>query len=111
MVVDRDGEDLLGIDLANDELIKERGDLARRRHVIEDEFGAITELVGDDVVTQVNALVADVDAGSRNQFLDLLLTLRAETALNQVVTFTELRHRSPPSLPTSYEAQLRKKGT
>ena len=92
VVVDRDGEDLLRLDLTDDELIEEGRDLARRRQVVEDELGAVTELVGDDVVAQVDALVADVHAGSRDELLDLFLTLRAEAALDEVVAFTKLRH-------------------
>jgi hypothetical protein len=92
VVVDGHGEDLLRVDLSDDELVEEGGDLARRGQVFEDELGSIPELVGDNVVAQVNALVAYVHAGSRDELLNLFLTLCAETALNQVITFAKLCH-------------------
>ncbi len=114
VVVDRHGQDLLGVDLADHELIEKGRDLTRRRQFIENELRAVTELVGDDVITEVDTFVADVHAGSRDEFLDLLLTLRAETALNEVVTFTEFSHGHPPTpLPPgpSYGPPARKRGT
>src|SRR5665213_3337506 len=61
------------------------------------ELGSIAELVGDDVVAEIDALVADVHARSRDELLDLLLTLRAETALYKVAAFTEFCHGLPPT--------------
>ena len=92
VVVDRDRKDLLRVDLPNDEFVQEGRNFARGREVFENEFGSITKLVRDDVVAQVNALIADVHAGSRDELLNLFLTLSAETALNQVVTFAKLCH-------------------
>ncbi len=72
---------------------------ARRR-----TLGGLGQLLGDDVVAQVDALVADVDAGTGDQLLDLLLRLSAEAALDQIAAFSELRHVGslvplPPARP------------
>ncbi len=114
MVVDRHCQNLLCVNLAYHELIEKGGDLAGSRQFVENELGAVAELVGDDVVAQVDAFIADVHAGPRDELLDLFLTFRAETALNEVVTFTELSHGHPPTpLPPrlSYGPPARKRGT
>ena len=41
--------------------------------------GAV-ELLVDDLVTEIDALVADVDAGTGDQLLDLALALAAKAA-------------------------------
>src|SRR5690606_23090462 len=50
----------------------------------------------DDLVAQVDALVADVHAGSGDQLLDLLLALPAEGALEQVAALTHTCHSTVP---------------
>src|SRR5213076_1602722 len=69
---------------------------ARLRQFLEFQFGGLGELFLDDLVAEVDALVADVHAGSGDQLLDLLLRLPAERALQQVGV-TEFRHA--PLLP------------
>ena len=86
--------------LADDVVVQELEDLAGLGKVLEGELGRLGELLVDDVVAQVDALVADVDTGTGDQLLDLLLRLAAEAALHQVAAVTELRHGPPPSSRT-----------
>ena len=67
VVVDGDGEDLLGLVLADDVVVEEGADLARRGQLFEAELAGIGELLLDDLVAEVDALVADVDAGAGDQ--------------------------------------------
>jgi hypothetical protein len=75
-VVVEEGEDLLGLG-----------------EVLEAQLRALVTLFGDDVVAQIDALVADVHARTGDQLLDLLLGLAAEAALDQIPALAELRHR------------------
>jgi hypothetical protein len=45
------------------------------------------ELLVDDLVAEIDALVADVDPGAGDQFLDLPLALAAEATEKLLVTF------------------------
>src|SRR5439155_15194792 len=91
VVVDGDGQDLLRMFLSDDILIEERVDLRGLGELVELQLGGLGELLLDDLVAQVDALVADVHAGAGDQLLHLLLALAAEGALQQV-RVTELRH-------------------
>ena len=95
VVVDRDREDLLGLLLADDVVVQVLVDLTGLRELVELHLGALRELLLDDLVAEVDALVADVDAGTGDELLDLLLALPAERALEQVTAVTELGHESP----------------
>jgi hypothetical protein len=55
-------------------------DLDRLRKALELEGRRSGELLVDDLVTEIDAFVADIDAGTCDQFLDLALRLPAETA-------------------------------
>ncbi len=99
VVVDGDGERLLGLVLADDVAVEELVDLARLRQLVEAELAGLGELLLDDLVAEVDALVADVDAGARDQLLDLLLALSAEGALEQVTGLADTCHgESFPSI-------------
>ena len=52
------------------------------------------EALLDDLVAQLDALVADVHPGPRNELLNLLLALPAEGALEQVCALTDSSHQS-----------------
>jgi hypothetical protein len=97
VVVDRDGEDLLRVVLPDDVVVEERADLARGGQLVEVQLTGVGELLLDDLVAEVDALVADVHAGPGDELLDLLLRLAAERALQQLTGVTELRHSSIPS--------------
>src|SRR5262249_39916248 len=92
-----DGEDLLRLLLPDDVVVQVVVDLDRLREVVEAHLGVLRELFLDDLVAEIDALVADVDAGTGDQLLDLLLALPAEGALQQVASVTELRHGFYPS--------------
>src|SRR5207247_669408 len=55
-------------------------DLLRRRQRLQLEAGRDRQLLVDDLVAEIDALVADVDAGPGDQLLDLTLRLAAEAA-------------------------------
>src|SRR4029079_14242607 len=83
----------LGLFLADHVVVEEGVDLDGRGELVELELGGLGELFLDDLVAQVDALIADVDARARDELLDLLLRLSAERTL-QKIGITELRHVS-----------------
>src|SRR5581483_999818 len=93
VVVDRDRKDLLGLLLADHVVVEESVDLLRLGQLLELEVGGFGELFLDDLVAEVDALVADVHAGAGDELLHLLLALPAERALQQV------RVSQPPHAP------------
>jgi hypothetical protein len=66
--------------LADDVLVEDAVDLPRLRQVVDVERRRSGQLLVDDLVTEVDALVADVDARPGDQLLDLALRLAAEGA-------------------------------
>jgi len=80
VVVDRDRQRPLGGFLADDVLVQDRVDLTRLRQRLELEARRRRQLLVDDLVAEVDALIADVDAGACDQLLDLPLRLPAEAA-------------------------------
>jgi len=97
VVVDGDGERPLGAFLPDHVLVEDVVDLARLREVLELEGRRSRQLLIDDFVTEIDALVADVDAGSGDQLLDLPLRLAAETAEELLVRFGGTCQRKTPS--------------
>src|SRR3954447_8581196 len=92
VVVDGDRQRLLRVVLPDHIAVEELVDLFRLGQLVELDVGAFGQLLFDDLVAQVDALVADVDAGACDEFLDLLLALPAEGALEQVATVTDACH-------------------
>src|SRR6266508_500302 len=92
VVVHRHREGLLGHVLADDVLVQEVVDLPRLREFGQADVGALVELLLDDLVAEIDALVADVDAGAGDQLLHLLLALSAERALEQVAAIPYACH-------------------
>src|SRR5262249_24305858 len=92
VVVDGDRQDLLRRVLPDDVVVQELEDLTRLRQLVEVELAPLGQLLLDDLVAEVDALVADVAPGSRDQLLDLLLRLAAEGALEKLSPVSELRH-------------------
>ena len=93
MVVDRHRHDAFGRLLTNDVFVEERVDFTRFREFVEAEFCRFCEFFFDDLVTQVDALVADIDTRASDEFLDLFLRLTAERAFQQFPAVSEFRHR------------------
>ena len=92
VVVDGHRQDLLGVLLTDHVVVQELEDLLGLGQLLEGELGGVGQLLGDDVVAQLDALVADVDTRPGDQLLHLLLRLAAEAALHQIATVSELRH-------------------
>src|SRR5699024_4129612 len=94
VVVDRDRQCALGGLLADDVLLEEVEDLPRggqRRLLLGGGLGGL-DLLGDDLVAQLDALLADVHPGAGDQPLDLLLRLPAEGAFEHVGSIARTRH-------------------
>ena len=88
VVVDRDRERPLGDLLADHVLVEARLDLARDRQVglRRLRIGRIDRhLVADDVVAELDALVADEHRRAGDQLLDLVLALAAERAVENLL--------------------------
>ncbi len=85
VVVDRDRQRALGGILPDDVLVEHVVDLARLGQVFQIEGGRGGELLVDDLVAEVDALVADVHARAGDQLLDLPLGLAAEAAQQLLV--------------------------
>ena len=96
VVVHRHCEDLLRVVLPHDVVVEEFPDLARIGELLEAQLTRVGELLFDDLVAEIDALVADVHARAGDQLLDLLLGLAAERALQQLARVAELGHLCRP---------------
>ena len=92
MVVDGDRERLLGDVLTDDVLVEELVDLAGLGEFAKAGFRGLAELLLDDLVAEVDALVTDIDARAGDELLDLLLALATEGALEEIAAFAYSRH-------------------
>ena len=108
MVVDGHGQRALGGVLPDDVALEEIADLRGLGQLVEFDVVGVGQLLFDDLVAEVDALVADVHAGARNELFDLLLALSAERALQQVAAVSDARHCawSPTSLSASIIVRL-----
>jgi hypothetical protein len=88
----RHRERLLRLVLTDDVGVEKLVDLSRLGQVVPLEFGGLGELLLDDLVAEIDALIADVDAWTGNELFDLLLTLPAERALQQVSPVADACH-------------------
>ena len=96
MVVHRDRKRALRLVLADDVLVEDGVDLLWLRQALDVERRSRRQLFIDDLVTEIDAFVADVDARPRDQLLDLTLRLAAEAAKELFVRIRRPRHLSPP---------------
>src|SRR5574340_1360893 len=107
MVVDGDGELLLRLFLADDVLVEELLDFLRRwqRGALP---GAVFEaiVVGDDVVADLDALVADEHRRPGDQLPDVILVLVAERASEDLGFAVLLHHGRVPPTETPPRAGL-----
>ena len=95
VVVDGDRERALRLLLRDDVVVQDVVDVLRLREVVEVERGRSGQLLVDDLVAEIDALVADVDAGPGDQLLDLPLALAAEAAEQLLVAVARSGHVSP----------------
>jgi hypothetical protein len=98
VVVDGHGERALGSLLADDVLLEDVVDLPGLREVLQLEGRRSGQLLVDDLVAEIDALVADVDAGTGDELLDLPLRLAAEAAEELLVGFGGTCQRITPSV-------------
>ncbi len=92
VVVDGHGERPLGLVLADHVAVEELEDLGGLGELVEAELARLGEFLFDDLVAEVDALVADVDARTGDQLLDLLLALPAERAFEQITRLADSCH-------------------
>jgi hypothetical protein len=92
VVVDRDRELLLRLFLADHVPVQELLDLFGFGELGLGSLGLQDPVLGDDVETDIDALVADVDRRTRDEFLDVPLTLVAEGTAKNVAVTAFLRH-------------------
>jgi hypothetical protein len=78
MLVDRDGQTLFGFILADDIFVEKALDLAWLGQRRPRGYGFGLLIVGYDFVADVDALIADVDGGARNELLNFILRLTTE---------------------------------
>jgi hypothetical protein len=83
MVVNGDGEHLLGALLANDILVENFLDLVRLGELVAGALGAVLELLADDVITQLDTFVTDEYGWAGNQLPNFVLTFPAEGAVQK----------------------------
>src|SRR5690606_30728965 len=85
VVVYSNGEHLLGTLLTDHVLIQNAADFLWRRQLVGTALGlGFLHLLADDVVAQVDALVADKDGRTGNQFAHFVLAFAAEGAVKQL---------------------------
>ena len=94
VIVDGDGEGLLRVLLADHVLVQHVLDLDRDQNVGDLAGSLALLLLGEDFVTQRDALVADVDVGPRDELLDAVLRFPAERA-TKVLIVRHARHSLP----------------
>src|SRR5580700_4433080 len=99
MVINRHRERLLRALLSDNVLIENvvdlfgLGDVAKAQ-VLVDVF---VELFFDDLVAELDALVANINARARNKLADLLLRFSAEAAFELTLVVPKAKHRVPDS--------------
>jgi hypothetical protein len=86
VVVDGDREGALGLFLGNDVIVEDGVDVLRARQVVEIELGGSRQLLVDDLVAEVDALIADVDPWSSDELRYLPLALATKTAEQLLVS-------------------------
>jgi hypothetical protein len=101
VVVDRHRERALGFLLRDDVVVQDGVDVERLREVVEVELRRSGELLVDDLVAEIDALVADVDTRTSDQLLDLSLTFSAEATKQLLVALARPSHPVSPFTPIS----------
>jgi hypothetical protein len=94
VVVHRHREALLGAVLSDDVLVEDVIYLFRLRDIAKPKIlvDVFIKLFFDYLVAELDAFVADVDAGARDEFTYLLLRFAAEAALQLTLLVPESEH-------------------
>src|SRR4029078_7152378 len=92
------GENFLGPFLSNDVLIQVGFDFHRLVELRGNIFFGFFPIFSDDVITEVDAFIADVDGGSGNQSADFVAALSTERATEMSINLIPLCHASSPVL-------------
>src|SRR5205807_26986 len=93
----------LGLLLTDYVFVEDVVDLPRLGEVLDVEARRGGELLVDDLVTEIDALIADVDARTGNQLLDLALRLSAEAAEKLFVGVGRTCHLCPHERVSPYK--------
>src|SRR4029453_14102154 len=105
VVVDGHGEDLLGPVLPDHVLVEHGLDLGGLGEAANLLTLLLLPLLRDDVVAELDAFVADVHGGARDELADVVLALAAERALQRPSALARPgRHRPAPSRPAAATA-------
>jgi hypothetical protein len=106
VIVYRNGKDFLGPYLADHVLIENIVDLVRLGKLLSTRGGFFLHLFPYDVVAKLDALVADEDRRTGNQFADFMLAFATERAIEQFPVFALaaalIGHLKPSSLSAKY---------
>ena len=99
VVVDRDRQHLLGLVLADDVFVEDVLDLPGLGQFLHVRSQGLLnlQLFRDDIVAELDALVADVHRRSGDEFLDLFLAFAAERAGQVLLVCFPTTHAAPPS--------------
>ncbi len=84
VVVDRHRQDALGALLADDVLVEDFLDFLGLGELVAGALGALLELLADDVVAELDALVADEYGRSGDELPNFVLALSTEGAVQQL---------------------------
>src|SRR6185295_6254592 len=85
MLIDGHRQALLRFVLSDDVFIEERFDFIRLGKRRTRRYRLSLLVVADDLVADVDALIADVNSGTSNQFFDFILRFTAERTAQRVV--------------------------
>src|SRR5580704_14172787 len=85
MIVDRDREHLLGVILADDVVVQNFADFARRRDAVARLHQRGLVLLADDVHALLDALVANEHGRPGDELAHLVLALTAERAVERIL--------------------------
>ena len=89
MVVDRYRENFLGVLLADDVLVQNALDFFRFGQAVAAGLVGILEFFANDVVTELDALVADKNRRAGNQLADFVLAFPTERTIEQLIAGTK----------------------
>ncbi len=85
MVVDGDGQDTLGVLLANHIIVKHVADFTRARHAFLGLEARCLALFADNIHAELDAFIADENRRPSNELLHFMLALSAERTVERIL--------------------------